>query len=57
MEIANRYEIPVIEDAAKGFGSKYKGQVLGIYGVLWLNGNRMVMTWGGGALITSDEDS
>lgn len=60
MEIANRYEIPVIEDAAEGFGSKYKGQMLGTfgkYGVLSFNGNKMITTSGGGALITPDEDS
>ena len=51
MEIADRYEIPVIEDAAEGFGSKYKGQVLGTfgkYGVLSFNGNKMITTSGGG---------
>jgi len=60
MEIANRYEIPVIEDAAEGFGSRFKGQVLGTfgkYGVLSFNGNKMITTSGGGALITPDEDS
>ena len=60
MEIANRYDIPVIEDAAEGVGSKYKGQVLGTfgkYGVLSFNGNKMITTSGGGALITPDEDS
>ena len=60
MEIANRYEIPVIEDAAEGFGSRYNGQVLGTfgkYGVLSFNGNKMITTSGGGALITPDEDS
>ena len=60
MEIANRYEIPVIEDAAEGFGSKFNGQVLGTfgkYGVLSFNGNKMITTSGGGALITPDEDS
>lgn len=58
MEIANRYEIPVIEDAAEGFGSLYKGQVLGTfgkYGVLSFNGNKMITTSGGGALITNNE--
>ena len=58
MEIANRYEIPVIEDAAEGFGSKYKGQVLGTfgkYGVLSFNGNKMITTSGGGALICENE--
>ena len=60
MEIADRYEIPVVEDAAEGFGSKFNGQVLGTfgkYGVLSFNGNKMITTSGGGALITPDEDS
>ena len=59
MEIANKYNIPVVEDAAEGFGSKYKGQVLGTfgkYGVLSFNGNKMITTSGGGALITANED-
>ena len=59
MEIANRYGIPVVEDAAEGFGSKYKGQVLGTfgkYGVLSFNGNKMITTSGGGALVTGNED-
>ena len=57
MEIANRYEIPVIEDAAEGFGSRYRGQVLGTfgaYGVLSFNGNKMITTSGGGALVCPD---
>ncbi len=60
MEIANKYDIPVIEDAAEGFGSKYKGQVLGTfgkYGVLSFNGNKMITTSGGGALICSPTPS
>ena len=59
MEIANRYGIPVVEDAAEGFGSRYKGQVLGTfgkYGVLSFNGNKMITTSGGGALITANDD-
>lgn len=58
MEIANRYEIPVVEDAAEGFGSRFNGQVLGTfgeYGVLSFNGNKMITTSGGGALICPDE--
>lgn len=54
MAIANKYDIPVIEDAAEGFGSKFNGQVLGTfgkYGVLSFNGNKMITTSGGGALI------
>ena len=59
MEIADRYGIPVVEDAAEGFGSKFNGQVLGTfgkYGVLSFNGNKMITTSGGGALITENED-
>ena len=59
MEIANKYGIPVVEDAAEGFGSRYKGQMLGTfgkYGVLSFNGNKMITTSGGGALITANED-
>ena len=59
MGIANRYEIPVVEDAAEGFGSKYKGQVLGTFGkfgVLSFNGNKMITTSGGGALICPDAE-
>ncbi len=54
MSIANKYDIPVIEDAAEGFGSCYKGQVCGTfgkYGVLSFNGNKMITTSGGGALV------
>lgn len=60
MEIADRYEIPVVEDAAEGFGSRYAGQVLGTFGrfgVLSFNGNKMITTSGGGALICADSES
>ena len=60
LEIANRYEIPVIEDAAEGLGSRFDGQVLGTfgeYGVLSFNGNKMITTSGGGALICRDEEA
>ena len=60
MAIADRYGIPVVEDAAEGFGSRFDGQVLGTfgkYGVLSFNGNKMITTSGGGALITPDEES
>ena len=59
MEIANRYDIPVVEDAAEGFGSRWKGHVLGTfgkYGVLSFNGNKMITTSGGGALVTANEE-
>lgn len=58
MEIADKYDIPVIEDAAEGFGSRFDGQVCGTfgkYGVLSFNGNKMITTSGGGALICPDE--
>ena len=60
MEIADRYAIPVVEDAAEGFGSRFKGQVLGTFGkfgVLSFNGNKMITTSGGGALICKDAES
>ena len=60
MEIADRYAIPVVEDAAEGFGSRFKGQVLGTFGkfgVLSFNGNKMITTSGGGALICNDTES
>lgn len=59
MEIASRYEIPVIEDGAEGFGSNFNCQALGTfgeYGVLSFNGNKMITTSGGGALICPDAD-
>ncbi len=57
LEVAERYDIPVIEDAAEGFGSRFDGQVCGTfgrYGVLSFNGNKMITTSGGGALIVPD---
>ena len=59
MAVAEKYDIPVIEDAAEGFGSKFKGQVLGTFGkfgVLSFNGNKMITTSGGGALICEDAE-
>ena len=61
MAIADKYGIPVIEDAAEGMGSRFDGQVLGTFGrfgVLSFNGNKMITTSGGGALICrSPEDA
>ena len=54
MAVARQYEIPVIEDAAEAFGSTYHGRkcgTLGDYGILSFNGNKMITTSGGGALI------
>jgi dTDP-4-amino-4,6-dideoxygalactose transaminase len=59
MEIANHYEIAVIEDAAEALGSTYKGKALGTFGrvgILSFNGNKIITTSGGGALISDDED-
>jgi len=56
MEIANRYEIPVLEDAAESLGAQYKGKYCGTFGhyaCLSFNGNKMITTSGGGALVCS----
>lgn len=58
MEIANRYEIPVIEDAAEALGSAYLGRKLGTWGTLGVysfNGNKIMTTSGGGALVSENE--
>ena len=52
--VADKYGIPLVEDAAEGLGSRYRGRVCGTfgdYGVLSFNGNKMITTSGGGALI------
>lgn len=52
--VADRYGIPVIEDAAEALGSEYKGRkcgTLGLYGILSFNGNKIITTSGGGALV------
>ncbi len=59
MEIANHYEIPVIENDTEVFGIRFNGQLLGTfgkYGVLSLNGNKIITTLGGNALVTASED-
>ena len=60
LNVSEKCDIPLIEDAAEGFGSKYKGKVCGTFGkfgVLSFNGNKMITTSGGGALICDDADS
>lgn len=60
MDVARRYDIPVLEDAAEGFGTRYRGQVVGTigdYGVMSFNGNKMITTSGGGALICPNEEA
>ena len=58
LAVADRYGIPVVEDAAEAFGSRYKGRscgTFGRFGVLSFNGNKMITTSGGGALACPDE--
>lgn len=58
-EIANRYEIPIIEDAAEALGSTYHGQscgTLGLIGILSFNGNKIITTSGGGALVSNNPE-
>ncbi|WP_433813705.1 DegT/DnrJ/EryC1/StrS family aminotransferase [Flavobacterium johnsoniae] len=57
--IADRYEIPIIEDSAEALGSSYKGKKcgsFGIFGVLSFNGNKIITTSSGGALITNSQE-
>lgn len=59
MTIASDYEIPVIEDAAEALGSNYKGKRLGSFGVmniLSFNGNKIITTSGGGALLSDNDE-
>lgn len=59
MQIADNYNIPVIEDAAEALGSSYNGRKLGTFGkfgILSFNGNKIITTSGGGALVSSDPD-
>lgn len=58
LAIANRYEIPILEDSAEALGSSYKGQKCGTFGTmaaLSFNGNKIITTSGGGALVTKSE--
>ena len=59
MRIAQKYEIPVIEDAAEALGSEYKGRSLGTFGdigIFSFNGNKIITTSGGGALVSANEE-
>ncbi|WP_299824157.1 aminotransferase class I/II-fold pyridoxal phosphate-dependent enzyme [uncultured Pontibacter sp.] len=59
MQVADKYEIPVVEDAAEALGSSYKGRKLGTFGamsILSFNGNKIITTSGGGALVSTNEE-
>lgn len=59
MEICNRYNVPVIEDAAESLGAYYKGRhtgSFGKYGIISFNGNKIITTSGGGMLLSNDEE-
>jgi len=59
LAVANKYDIPLIEDAAEALGSKYKGKAMGTFGkfgILSFNGNKIITTSGGGALISDDQE-
>ncbi|MCP4052709.1 MAG: aminotransferase class I/II-fold pyridoxal phosphate-dependent enzyme [Mesoflavibacter sp.] len=58
LEVANKYNIPIIEDAAEALGSTYKGKkcgTFGAYSILSFNGNKIITTSGGGALVCNTE--
>lgn len=58
-DISTKYEIPIIEDAAEALGSKYKNQHCGVLGemaILSFNGNKIITTSGGGALVAHNEE-
>lgn len=58
LEVANKYNIPIIEDAAEALGSIYKGKkcgTFGAYSILSFNGNKIITTSGGGALVCNTE--
>ena len=60
LAVATKYNIPVLEDAAEALGSEYKGRkcgTFGHFGALSFNGNKMITTSGGGALVVPDEDA
>lgn len=60
LAIANKYEIPLIEDSAEALGSIYKGQkcgTFGVFNVLSFNGNKIITTSGGGALVCKTKEA
>ncbi|MFJ8246323.1 DegT/DnrJ/EryC1/StrS family aminotransferase [Peribacillus asahii] len=60
MQLCNRYDVPVIEDAAESLGAEYKGKksgTFGKFGIYSFNGNKIITTSGGGMLISNDEEA
>lgn len=60
MEICTEYNVPVIEDAAESLGSEYKGRksgTIGKFGIYSFNGNKIITTSGGGALVSNDVEA
>lgn len=58
LEVLNKYNIPMVEDAAESIGSYYKGKHTGTFGkmsILSFNGNKVITTGGGGMILTDDE--
>ena len=59
IEISKKYDIPIIEDAAEAIGSTYKGKAMGTFGEIGIysfNGNKIITTSGGGALVSNNEE-
>ena len=59
IEVSNEYEIPIIEDAAEAIGSTYNGKAMGTFGEIGIfsfNGNKIITTSGGGALVSNNPD-
>ncbi len=60
LEICNRYDVPVIEDAAESLGTVYKGKMTGSfgrYGIISFNGNKIITSSGGGMLLCNGDDA
>src|SRR5699024_2598502 len=59
MAICDKYDVPVVEDAAESLGAKYKGKMSGTFGkfgIYSFNGNKIITTSGGGMIVSNDEE-